>query len=50
MPAIFSSLLLTVVDSFRVWEAFLFADCATRPTFHHATMQHTIVNPPLHKK
>jgi hypothetical protein len=50
MPAIFSSLLLNDVDSFRAWEAFLFAACATRPTFHHATIQHDIVNTPLHRK
>jgi hypothetical protein len=56
MPAMFSSLLLIVTGSFRVWDtlrvwmAFLFAACVTRPTFHHATTQHAIVNTPLHRK
>jgi hypothetical protein len=45
MPAIFSILLL---ESFRVWE--VCAACATRPTFHHTAMQHSIVNTPLHRK
>jgi hypothetical protein len=52
MPAIFSSLFLTFVDSFRVWDVdlFPFVACVTRPTFHHATMQHVMVNTPLHRK